>query len=105
MPLASERVNRKLATVLFDSSSDRACVTPEFVRRVKPRHMKQTSVSFATFRSRSHYSKTKLYRISMKGLNNSEEVTVELPELPVICVPLRKLKINSRSREEFETWT
>ena len=58
MPLARVSVNRKLATVLFDSDSDRTYVTQEFVRRVKPRCVKQTSVSFATFDRRSHYSKT-----------------------------------------------
>ena len=34
MPLAGVRVNRKLATVLLDSGSDKTYLTEEFVRRV-----------------------------------------------------------------------
>ena len=102
MPLACVNVNGKQATVLFDSGSDKSYISQEFVYRVKPKYVKQTSVSFATFGGRSHGSKTKMYQFSMKGLCGSDEVTVQLPEVPVICLPLGKLKVDSALLEEFD---
>ena len=64
--------------------------------------MKQTSVSFATFGGRSHGSKTKIYQFSMKGFCGSDEVTVQLPEVPVMCLPLGKPKVDSALLEEFD---
>ena len=102
MPLACVYVNGKQATVLFDSGSDKSYISQEFVNRVKPKYVKQTSVSFATFGGRSHGSKTKMYQFSMKGLCCSDEVTVQLPEVPVICLPLGKPKVDSALLEEFD---
>ena len=102
MPLACVNVNGKQATVLFDSGSDKSYISQEFVNRVKPKYVKQTSVSFATFGGRSHGSRTKMYQFSMKGLCSSDEVTVQLPEVPVICLPLGKPKVDSALLEEFD---
>ena len=102
MPLACVNVNGKQATVLFDSGSDKLYISQEFVNRVKPKYVKQTSVSFATFGGRSHGSRTKMYQLSMKGLCSSDEVTVQLPEVPVICLPFGKPKVDSALLEEFD---
>ena len=102
MPLACVNVNGKQATVLFDSGSDKSYISQEFVYRLKPKYVKQTSVSFATFGGRSHGSRTKMYQFSMKGLCGSDGVTVQLPEVPVICLPLGKPKVDSALLEEFD---
>ena len=103
MPLACVNVNGKqaIATVLFDSGSHKSYTSQEFVYRVKKRYVKQTSVSFATFGGSCHGSITKMYQFSMKGLCSSDEVTVQLPEVPVICLPLGKPKVDSALLEEF----
>ena len=102
MPLACVKVNGKQATVLFDSGSDKSYVSQGFVNKVKPKYVRQTSVSFATFGGRSHGAKAKMYEFSMRSVCSREEVTVQLPEVPLICLPLGKPKVDSRLLEEFD---
>ena len=103
MPLASVMVGGHEATLLFDSGSDKSYVSQDFVKRVKPKFVKHSDVSYATFGGKKQGSKSSVYEISMKGVgvHHSDKVTVQLPEVPVICLPLGKPKVASALLEEF----
>ena len=102
MPLASVEVGGQKAILLFDSGSDRSYISQDFVKRVKPRFVEHTDVSYATFGGKKQGSKSKVYEITMKGVYSSDQVTVQMPEVPVICLPLGKPKVDSTYLQEFE---
>ena len=95
MPLASVEVGGQKAILLFGSGSDRSYISQDFVKRVKPRFVEHTDVSYAMFGGKKQGSKTKVYEITMKGVYSSDQVTVQMPEVPVICLPLGKPKVDS----------
>ena len=90
-------------TLLFDSGSDRSYVTKEIVSKVKPKYVRSTDVSFSTFGGvRSRGSRSKVFALTLKGERGGSEVSVELPEVPVICLPLSRPVVDVKLLEEFE---
>ena len=90
------------ATLLFDSGSDRSYVSQSLVSQVKPKWIRNVEVSFSTFGGRSHGSRSKVFGLTLKGDKIENKVSVELTEVPVICLPLSRPVIDSKLLEDFD---
>lgn len=91
-----------VATLMFDSGSDKSYVSQSLVQKVRPRWLRMTEVSFSTFGGRSHGSRSKVFSMALRGEHSSTNVDIELTEVPVICLPLAKPVVDSKLLEEFE---
>ena len=74
----------------------------EVVNKVRPAWIRNTDVSFSTFGGRRHGSKAKEFRLTLKGKGGGEEVSVELSQVPVICLPLSRPVVDAGLLENFE---
>ncbi|KAG1672966.1 snRNA-activating protein complex subunit 3 [Nymphon striatum] len=90
-----------IATLLFDSGSDRSYVSSELVREVKPQFLRITDTKFSTFGGRSHNSKSKLFDLCVKGSTTEKQVKFHVSEVPVICLPLTDPKIDRSILDKF----
>ena len=106
LPTARVRVKGRdgwvSATLLFDSGSDRSYVSRSLVNEVKPKWIRNTDISFSTFGGRSHGSKSRVYAFSLQTVTDIQEVSLELAEVPVICLPLSRPVIDRQFLEEFD---
>ena len=89
------------ATLLFDSGSDRSYVTQNLVLKVKAKWVRNTDVSFSTFGGRSHGTRSKVFEMDLADLSVDSQVSVELTEVPIICLPLSKPEIDSSILSRF----
>lgn len=91
------------ATLMFDSGSDRSYVSESLVRSVKPKWVRNTEVSFSTFGGRRHGNKSKVFNVGLSGAcQQDSQVSVELTEVPIICLPLSRPVLSSSVLSHFE---
>ena len=105
LPTAHVRVKGRdgwiAATLLFDSGANRSYVSRSLVSQVGPKFIRNSDISFSTFGGRSHGSKTKVYGLSLQTVSG-QEVSVELSEVPMICLPLARPMVDQKFLAEFD---
>jgi hypothetical protein len=90
------------ATMLLDSGSDRTYVTQRLVRRLGLKWLGATEIRYAVFgggQSNSHQRDT--YELKAQG-RGKPLVTLKAVEVPVICAPLARPKVDVDTLRAFE---
>ena len=100
LPTASVKVKCKdgswrTATLLFDGGSERSFVSQTLVKQMEPDYVRSSEVSFSTFGGRSHGSRSKVFSVTVSDKYKVSHKTVELTEVPVICLPLSRPSVSS----------
>ncbi|XP_064625961.1 uncharacterized protein LOC135486791 [Lineus longissimus] len=92
-----------VATLLFDSGSDRSYVSSRLVKKTKPEWACGIPIQFASFGGGTSGNGKihNMYELEVCGQRGTEIQRISAVEVPVICSPLQRPQIPSRILNDF----
>ena len=89
--------------VMFDSGSDRSFISAKCAHKMKLKAVDSEKVNFACFSEEKPSGKKELRNVhELKLKKNSENLTVRLLEIPVICTEMVRAPVPQEVLEQFE---